>query len=194
LDQAIDELLEDRKEVVSDREAYLLRELQEMLIAAKLVGSAREVLVVPAKRAWRYYQKLHAYVCQNHRAFRDVKYLAFYVDGAICATVPKIEEVIDDVEFRRGMRSGRLQKVVDRLLDEGDYEGDPTEGERRKVMILSAPDDAETLHLANDIPNDLVSSTGRTTAFTQGQRYVSKQALLAARTTTELAEMDNATT
>jgi hypothetical protein len=192
-DQAIDELIEDKREVVSDREAYLLRELQEMFTASKLIGSAREVLVVAAKRAWNYYQKLHAYVCQNHRAFREVKYLAFYVDGAICATVPKILEVHDDVEFRGGMHSGHLQNVVDRLLAEGKFEGDPTEGERRKVMLLSAPDDVETLHLANDIPNNLVSSTGRATAFTQGQRYVSKQALVAAKTTTKLAEIDKAT-
>jgi hypothetical protein len=59
-------------------------------------------------------------------------------------------------------------------------------------MLLSASDDPETLHLGSDIPNDLVSSTGRPTAFTQGQRYVSKRAILKAKTTAELVELDEA--
>ncbi len=48
LDQAIEELLGDRKEIISEREAFILRQLQIMLIKEKLVPSTDNVVVVPA--------------------------------------------------------------------------------------------------------------------------------------------------
>jgi hypothetical protein len=45
LDQAIDELLGDRSEVISEREAFLLRELQVMLRQEELVFQANDVVV-----------------------------------------------------------------------------------------------------------------------------------------------------
>ena len=55
LDQAINELMADPKEVVSDREAFLLRELQAMLEAEKLIPSANDVVVVAARTACLLY-------------------------------------------------------------------------------------------------------------------------------------------
>jgi hypothetical protein len=42
LDQAIDELLGDGREVVSEREAFLLRELQTMLARENLLGISKD--------------------------------------------------------------------------------------------------------------------------------------------------------
>src|SRR5690606_7064282 len=42
LDQAIDEMLGDKYEVVSEREAYLLRELQNMLAAEGLLANSND--------------------------------------------------------------------------------------------------------------------------------------------------------
>ena len=72
LDQAIDELLEDPKEVVSEREAFLLRELQSMLEAEGLLANPNDVVVVAARSAWDEYNEIHAYVCQPKRSFQQV--------------------------------------------------------------------------------------------------------------------------
>lgn len=184
LDQAIDELLGDRKEVVSEREAFLLRELQAMLEAEGLLANPNDVVVVAARSAWLEYNDLHAYVCQPNRSFQHVTRLGFYSKGVIYPLVPKIVESIDDVEMKRDAYDGSLGTLVNQLLDENRRE----EGRRFKVMLLSAPDSPDTLKLNNSIPNDKRSKTGKPTAFTMGQRYVSSEALLQATTTSDLDE------
>jgi hypothetical protein len=54
------------------------------------------------------------------------------------------------------------------------------------VILLSAPDSPDTLTLPKPVPNDKRSKTGKPTAFTMGQRYVSSEALLEAKTTSDL--------
>ena len=70
LDQAVDEMLDDKTEVISEREAFLLRELQNMLMTEKLIGGAVDVVVVPARHAWPEYEKYSAYICQADRSFQ----------------------------------------------------------------------------------------------------------------------------
>jgi hypothetical protein len=53
-------------------------------------------------------------------------------------------------------------------------------------MQLSGPDDPATLKLAGPIRNDLESDSGRSIAFTQGQRYVSLERLKTAARTSQL--------
>ncbi len=185
LDQAIDELLSDRGEVVSEREAFLLRELQLMLEAENLLTSANDVLVVAALLALDEYSDMSAYVCQPKRTFRDVERMAFYTLGAIAPFVPKIVETFEAVEFRRGLHHGRLGEIVDALVDRGLRQ----EGREYKVMLLTSKDDPATIRLPAPVVNDLVADTGRVTAFTQGQRYVSLSRLTTARTTSELVAL-----
>ena len=90
LDQAIEELLADGSEVVSEREAFLLRELQGMLVEEGLIGTASVVVVVAARHAWPEYQRYSAYICQPGRAFKPVKRIAFYSNGQIYPLVPLI--------------------------------------------------------------------------------------------------------
>jgi hypothetical protein len=182
LDQAIEELLADSKEVVSEREAFLLRELQAMLEAEGLLENPNDVVVVAARRAWQEYNDFYAYVCQPNRSFQQVTRIGFYSKGMIYPLVPKILETHDDIVMKLDAYAGNLGEVVNRLLTEDRKE----EGGRFKIFLLSAPDSPETLTLEQPILNDKKSKTGKGTAFTMGQRYVSSDALLEAKTTSDL--------
>lgn len=184
LDQAIEELLDDKAEVVSEREAFLLRQLQTMLVEEGLLASATDVLVVPARHAWPEYHEVHAYACQPKRPFQPVKRIAFYSGGQIHPVVPTILKTYQSVMLEAGKFDGRLGEVVDKLLKCGLRD----EGTSSKVMLLSPPDDAKTIHLKAPIINDLQSETGRQIAFTQNQRYVSLERLKTAKTTSQLVD------
>lgn len=183
LDQAIEELLNDQSEVTSERESFLLRELQGMLREEGLVSPINDVVVVPARSAWPDYQRFHAYVCQPNRAFQGVRRMAFYTNNAIKQLVPTILQTWDEVPFEPGSATGELGGLVDRMVGEGQRE----RGRAYKVMLLSPPEDPSTLKLEREIENDLTTVSGRTTAFTQNQRYVSEERLRKARTTSDLA-------
>ncbi|WP_339908874.1 hypothetical protein [Symmachiella dynata] len=182
VDQAIDEILDDKSEVVSEREAFLMRELQSMLAAEGLLANANDVAIVAARSAWPEYNELHAYICQPNRPFQQVSRMGFYSQGVIYPLVPKIIEAFDEIEIRRNKHQGELGDLVNRLVEN---ELRPL-GERFKVLILSAPEAPETLKLPCAIPNDKLSKSGEPIAFTMGQRYVASEALLRAKTTTDL--------
>lgn len=182
LDQAINELFEDKREVISEREAFLLRELQAMLDKENLIGTAKDTLVIPAKHAWPEYKEFNAYVCQANRSFKRVEYLAFYHGNKIHALVPKILDSSECVEMRKGLHTGKVGELVNYLLENNLRE----EGETYKILFLSPPDAPETVRLDKPIINDLVSASGVTTAFTQNQRYVELNALKKARKTSDL--------
>jgi len=182
LDQAIDELLGNVKEVISEREAFLLRELQAMLSAEELITFDKKVLVIPAKNAWPEYNESYAYVCQADRSFQPVSHLAFYHANQIYGLIPKIIEVHNRVEMESGRFKGKLGQLVDELLDKKLR----TDGRAYKVMLLSQPDAPETIRLEKPIRNNLISATGRRIAFTMNQRYVDIKRLKNATTTSEL--------
>lgn len=192
LNQAIDDLLSDDKndkEVISEREEFLLRELQKMLLAEKdLIGSSKDVLVIPARNAWPIYNSIHAYICQPGRPFRPVKYVAFYESNRI---QPKVAKILsgphDDVIFEPNKNNNvEVDDFVKKAIEiSGDW---PFKfRSRSKVFILSAPEAKETVTLPHPIPNDLTSkATGQRIAFTQNQRYVSLDAIKKAKTTKDL--------
>jgi hypothetical protein len=194
LNQAIDEMLtgeKTEKEVISEREEFLLRELQKMLLAEGLVGSSKEVLVIPARHAWPLYKELHAYTCQPGRAFRPVKYIAFYAGNQIHPVVPMIQgQPQDQVIFERGKYPGRLGEVIEQALEKTERADWPYKWDVHKVFLLSAPEAPETIKLKQAIVNDITSSSGQRTAFTQNQRYVSLDALRKATKTSELENRD----
>lgn len=58
------------------------------------------------------------------------------------------------------------------------------------MLFLSAPHSEEALRIGSPIPNDLESDSGRTIAFTQGQRYVTLEAIKEEpATTSELLQL-----
>ena len=175
LNQAVEEMLtheQDEKEVISEREKFLLRELQKMLIAENLVGSSKEVLVVTARGAWPLYQEVSAYIYKEGVTYQPIKYIAFYSSNTIHPLVPLILEQHDHVVFERGKNSGRLGTLVDQVLDtkQSFFHNRMS---IHKVFLLSAPDDPQTVKLAQPVENDLTSSNGQRVAFTQRYRYVS---------------------
>jgi hypothetical protein len=184
LDQAIEGLLADKNEVISEREGFLLRELQSMLLKERLVGSGDAVLVVPARNAWPEYQRFHAYVCQPDRTFKPVKQVAFYADGHIQPSVPAIIKTWEAVKFEDGKHEDWLGELVTTMLADGSRH----EGVSYKVLRLSGPDDPKTLRLSKPVENDLRSAEGRPIAFTQNQRYVSLDKLKKAQYTSELVK------
>ena len=97
LDQAIDEMIADPHEVVSEREAFLLRELQNFFEAENLLASPNDVVIVAARQAWPEYEEFKAYGCQPNRPFQQVSRMGFYCKNRIYPLVPKILDIIDDV-------------------------------------------------------------------------------------------------
>ena len=57
LAQAVDALLDDRASTISEREGFLLRELQGLFEAEGLLGAAEDVVVVAARHAYPNYLK-----------------------------------------------------------------------------------------------------------------------------------------
>ena len=109
---------------------------------------------------------------------KRVEYLAFYSEGQIQPTVPKIVQVNPEVVIQRGLHDGPLGELIQRILEDGN--------EFRRaiamVFLLSAPADAQTIKLDRPVKNNLNA------AFVQGQRYVSLAALRKAKRTSELEE------
>jgi len=186
LDQAIDELLADKTEVVSEREAFLLRELQAMLLQEGLLGFEMDTVIVAASRAWDEYERLQLYVCQPGRFFQNVKYMGFYKTNKIWPLVPLIRERKDRVRMEYGGDKGELGRAVDRLIELGLRKPDA----EYQVFLLSGPKDPQTIRLDEPIVNDLLSANGRRTAFTQGQRYVKLDNLRHAKRTSDLVAAD----
>lgn len=188
LDSAIDDMLEDKAEVVSERESFLLRELQEMMGSEGLIGHAEDVVVVAAPSAWPEYQACHAYVCQQGRSIRPVKYMGFYSEKVIQKRVPEILERHDNIRLEKGKHKGLLGKAIDNLLPYLRRRSGKVklEGRFYKFILLSAPDDLRTEHLDSPVENRKLSKTGKPTAFTQKQTYVSLSKLKAAKTTDDL--------
>ncbi len=193
LNQAIEDLLTDEmdeKEVISEREEFLLRELQKMLLAEKnLIGSSKEILVIPARNAWPIYQQVHAYICQPERSFQPVKYIAFYEKNTIHPIVPKIlEQPHERILFEENRHDGLLGVVVSKAIEKSDHVNWPYYKYRSlecKVFVLSAPDAPETIKLDQAIANNL-ERNGQRIAFTQNQRYLSLDRLKKAKTTSDL--------
>lgn len=178
--------------VPTEREAFLLRELVRFIYDESLVsGQEDRVLAVAARKAWPEYHEYGLYFCQPNRSFKPVSHLAFYKDGEIKTTIPRVtgsvESISLDEETIRG-HSELSQHQEDELLEAAKLmreNGSDRYNETEKVLFLE-PD----LELDQAIRNDKTASdSNRTVAFVQGHRYVSLSTLRENPTyTTELEE------
>ena len=99
LNQAIDELLDDRTELISEQSRFLLRELQALFEHEGLLEQL-DTVVVAARAAYPEYGRHSAYVCQTGRAFRKgLRRMAFYTGGEIQREAPEILANRDPVVF-----------------------------------------------------------------------------------------------
>lgn len=185
LDQGEEWLTSDRP-LATERERDLLRELVQFIVSEGLTGPATpQVLVVAARRALPDYHELSAYVCQPNRTFQRTSHMAFYANGRIDRHVPKILERIEavtltaeDIQQRTDLTEDVREQLVP-LAQKLHETGNSAYGKMSKVLLLTSPDDPETVILDKEVENDLESDTGRTIAFTQGQRYVAQADLFA---------------
>ncbi|WP_150244119.1 hypothetical protein [Nocardiopsis quinghaiensis] len=190
---AITAVVDDAFLAPSERDRFLLRELQALFDNDGLVTSD-EVVVVAASQAYPEYLESAAYICQPGRSFREgLTHMGFYAQQAIQPHLARILTCEDHVPFtyeealRRegnGGRDARIGDLVRASLETGARE----EGQEYMVFLLSEPEAPETVVLEAPVANDTVAASGRPWAWTMGQRYVSLAALRkpGVRTTSDL--------
>jgi len=174
LAEAITQVLEDPRRLVGEQTRFLLTELVRLYEADGLL-SADDTVIVAARWAWPEYQGHATYVCQPNRTFREgLTHFGFYADGQIQPLIPRIQghEIavpFTDAEVARRQQLGetRTAELIRLLLADGSRQ----EGEAHDVILLSGPDDPETVRLPHPIRNDTVTAGGKPWAWTLGQRY-----------------------
>ena len=192
---SIDAILKSEEAPPTETEAFLLRELLSLLQHDGLLDVEQtQVLVVPARVAWPMYQDLNVYRCQPNRSFRECEYIAFYTDRRIQPRVARIKSTIESIDLFRATDTDysnateqhqiedikRLRGAVESSDWKTEFDGE------FKVMFLSRVGDPDTVELKVPIKNDLRNESGRRYAFVQNQRYVPLEALMSARTTSDL--------
>ena len=184
LSAALDEMLDDADEVIGEREAFLVRELQAMFEADKLLEEPEDVAVVAASRAWSFYLEHGVYTCPVRYPFRPVTHIAFYAKGAIQPQVAKIisppkPEAYDNVLISEAVTDDSDPWLRDKLAEiqaaKPEWFGEST---TTHLFRLSPPPGTggehagETVKLERPIKNDSKNKKGGNTAFTMGKRYV----------------------
>jgi hypothetical protein len=195
LDQAIEELVRDENEILSEQTRFLLHELRALFDQEGLLGE-EDTVVVAARHAYPEYKELAAYICQPGRPFRDgVSRMGFYYGGAIQPEIPRIRHRRDNVIFSAENADllGRTKDPIDRelggLVEHMLSGGERTAGRSYQVFLLSPAEDSATLHLARPVKNTTKDHKGKTWAWTLGQRYTQSSLLSRSpATTTELEE------
>jgi len=154
------------------------------------------------------------YVCQPGRFFRDVEYLGFYEDRKIHQPFPQIIAIRDDVAWNQenadrlkqseDRTDGKIGRFIEWALGPGahfpwttrnvDVSGGgsesvtaPSENARFKVFVLTTPRDRRTRNLNAPLTN---SRTGKGSAFTQRQRYVSLEKIQVADSIEDVLDAD----
>ena len=190
LSQAIDALLGDPTELISEQGRFLLRELQALFAEDGLLEH-RHTVVVAAGRAWGEYLLHSAYICQPNRPFqKGITHLGFYADGEIKPHIARILDRRDQVECSVQTVQALLTsgKPDDRRLGqwlEGILQNQTRpEGAIQQIFLLSSKDDDETVKLAGPIQNTARDHNGRPCAWTQAQRYTRLAVLKRAPKTT----------
>lgn len=184
LDSAINELFEDPRAVISEREQFILREFQELLSNSQLLSPEKDTVIVPAKNAWPIYQRASVYACQVNRSFQPALYIGFYSEQCIQPVLAKILEVHDNVTLHKDLHDGKLGVSVNALLDTAPE----LDGLSQQIFILSPVGSEESLVLPNAIKNDSASYSGKNVAFVQSQRYVVSDQLISASLTSEIGK------
>ena len=194
LADAIGAILTAADETVSEREAFLLRELVRLFDADGLLDSPHDVVVVAAREGYERYRKYGFYVCQPGRSFRpSIDRLGFYTEKAIQCEVPSILWHRDHLDVSTESAStfvestDPVERDIGQALLAAIADGHFAEPAQHQVFLLSEPDDALTFTLRQPIAHL------EDKAWTQKQRYVSSEVLRAnPETTADLRKADEA--
>jgi hypothetical protein len=184
LSNAIDGALDGGGPFIGEHAQFLLRELQQLFVEDGLLGAA-DTVIVAAAVAWGEFLANGMYICQPGRSFRaGLRYMGFYHAGQI---EPKIAMILDqrrepirfDESTVAALRQGSVSdKRIADAVETSILRGPRGVGPYR-VFVLSNTIQEGLVELAHPIKNVSKSSTGRTTAWTQGQRYTVLSRLVA---------------
>jgi hypothetical protein len=197
MSDAIDGILDDDTTFVGEQTQFLLRELQQLFAEDGLLDVA-DTVVVAARFAWGEYNEHGVYICQPNRSFRaGLTHMGFYAHGAIQPKVARIldqrpESVTFDSNTVETLRSGgptdiRIADAIEASLGGGTR----SEGQPFRVFVLSRSPEEGTIELGDPIANTTKAASGRTFAWTMGQRYTRLAALTTPgiTTTSELEDV-----
>jgi hypothetical protein len=191
LADAINRIIVDPVRIVGEQTKFLLSELVALYETDGLL-TIDDTVVVAARAAWPEYQQVGAYICQPNRAFRDgLTHFGFYTRGEIQPLIPRIREHLPSVVFTREEAADRRvagQHAVADLIERSlDGRGPAREeGDSFGIVLLSGPDDEDTVRLDRPVVNDTTSVSGKPWAWTLGQRYTRLERLRTASATSEL--------
>lgn len=197
INNTINDFFENGSEVISEKDAFLLKNFQMFLNHENLL-SHPEVLIVPARFAWSHYLNTSSYICQPNRTFKKTKYIAFYNEGKIMKKVPRILKAVNEVVFweegnfevlsndwsksDKKEFGVKMKEVVKKSIGSSLY----NVGESHKVLLLTGPEEEGTICINKEIPNDSVDKNGAPVAFVLKQRYTSVEKLNGAEKTSDL--------
>src|SRR5258706_1399374 len=144
----------------------------------KIRNAAYRVVVVAARSALDEFINCYAYICQPNRTFQQSVRMAFYTKNKIDHHIPKILGQVEaisgnEIETRTDLSDtdrARLRTLLNKMKPSRSEEWSKRQF---KIVFLSPHNSSDTLILPDDIVNNLTSASGKGTAFTQGQRYVS---------------------
>ncbi len=174
LADAIRAVTSDPTRVVGEQSRFLLNELVALYEMDGLL-TTDDTVVVAARVAWPEYQRFAAYVCQPNRSFRvGLTHLGFYAHGAIQPLVPRIRDHLvavhltgEEANRRRNAGGATVADLIEELLADGSR----SEGLFYDVLLLSGPDEPDTVCLDHLVVNDTVAASGRRWAWTLQHRY-----------------------
>jgi hypothetical protein len=171
-----------RIHAIVGEEQELMRTLTASSHQPPAVTGDEVLIVAGGKIAVADYLRHTAYICQPERSFRDVERIGFYRNGKIEPFFPRIRYRKMNIEWTRANAQALRQngatldtEIADLIDGTLDDRGDARhEGRPYQVFLLTAPDDEQTLRIAQPIEH---RALGRGTAWTQGTRYASETAL-----------------
>ncbi len=191
LDNIVAEILNDKKSMPSEMEAFLLREFSKFLHKEGLAISSNErVIVVSAGKAWPRYNGKSIYGDIRKPNWKPSDHLAFYTRYEIKPIVPRIKSQVSPINITIDDEIGALdeyqKQVVEKLIE--NPVGQEDFNHPLLMLFLSGPDDRETMKLPIPIEVDTINDkTGkREPLMMGGVRYVTLESLRNARYTSDL--------
>lgn len=194
--EGIDSVLQESI-LLLDREKFLLLELKEFITNERLTAEdySKKSVIVPAGKAWDFYQTYTIYRCQPNRTFKPTTYMGFYADRQIKEYFPKILGYVDSLNIQeddlttisiKTVNGTSEQTVRNRLVElKNRLQADEWNG-YYKYIVLTDINDSATLKNTNPIDNDKTSYSDKGTAFVQKQTYLNIDDIKGKKYTSEL--------
>jgi hypothetical protein len=194
--EGIDSVLQESI-LLLDREKFLLLELKEFIINERLTAEnySKKALIVPAGKAWSFYQTYTIYRCQPNRTFKPTSYMGFYADRQIKEYFPKILGYVDSLNIQEDdlttvpikMVNGTGEQMVrNRLVQlKNGLQANEWNGYYKYIILTDIKDNA-TFKNTNPIDNDKTSYSDKGTAFVQKQTYLNIDNINGKKYTSEL--------